>query len=445
MRDVRFDDARSGVGGDAAEPRHDGAGRVADEQRVERRDGKPEMDRPRPVDQPTYNLRVVVARLPRDLHGGELGGLVGDQRARREVADHQLYGCQGGRHREGHRECQSLVVVLPSAQPGDRVDGRDDEAGGHVDRDQEVPELVPERVGEQSSHHVDVGHLPADELYAAWCVHERVGGQDRDRAEQARRRQRKAKQEMRPRLEPLPTVEVDADEDRLEEEGKSFDRKADSHRGPEAGHQPGPQEAELEGKDGAGHGPDRELDRHHHGPPAGDLEGDRVFSRQADAFHQQGQRGKGHPQRHEQDVGRECERHLYAAWQESRLARQPERRCHTVKPMLAPTVVYKRKGCGRGQVRSHHRRSQVPEAQHARGMRGMPGERRSLGPLAALPRVRTRGLLRFIAESPHHQALSQDESPRHRVVRAGRSVGLVLRGRGLFRNGRERPLRLAVA
>src|SRR5207253_9853251 len=110
------------------------------------------------------------------------------------------YGCQGGRHREGHRECQSLVVVLPSAQPGDRVDGRDDEAGGHVDRDEEMPELVAERAGEQSCHHVDVGHVPADELHAAWCVHERVGGQDRDRAQQARRRQRKAKDRKSTRL-----------------------------------------------------------------------------------------------------------------------------------------------------------------------------------------------------------------------------------------------------
>src|SRR2546430_12035642 len=80
---------------------------------------------------------------------------------------------------------------------------------------------------------------------------------------------------MRSWSEARPSVQVDADKDRLEKKSQPFDSKAQAERGAVAAHQPGPEDPELEGQDRTGNGTDRELDGHHNGPPAGDPQGDR--------------------------------------------------------------------------------------------------------------------------------------------------------------------------
>src|SRR2546423_14729419 len=85
--------------------------------------------------------------------------------------------------------------------------------------------------------------------------------------------------------EARPSVQVDADKDRLEKKSQPFDSKAQAERGAVAAHQPGPEDPELEGQDRTGNGTDRELDGHHNGSPAGDSHGDRVVLHQASVVH----------------------------------------------------------------------------------------------------------------------------------------------------------------
>jgi hypothetical protein len=66
-------------------------------------------------------------------------------------------------------------------------------------------------------------------------------------------------------------------------------------------------------------------------------------------------------------------------------------------------------------------------ARYARGMRGMPAIRGSLGASEAVPELRSRGVLRFLPEPARDQALSFDRSPDRRVLRARRGLALVLR------------------
>ena len=61
-------------------------------------------------------------------------------------------------------------------------------------------------------------------------------------------------------------------------------------------------------------------------------------------------------------------------------------------------------------------------------LRGLSQDRGHLGSSEALPELRSRGLLRFIKEQARHQALSQDLTSDHQVVRAWRELALVLSG-----------------
>ncbi|CAN5759399.1 hypothetical protein BH24GEM1_BH24GEM1_12400 [soil metagenome] len=60
------------------------------------------------------------------------------------------------------------------------------------------------------------------------------------------------------------------------------------------------------------------------------------------------------------------------------------------------------------------------------GMRGVPRDRRPLGPPAPLPQLRPRGLLRQLLGQARHAALPCLPAPRRPVVRARRGLGLVL-------------------
>ena len=116
--------------------------------------------------------------------------------------------------------------------------------------------------------------------------------------------------------EARPSVQVDADKDRLEKKSQPFDSKAQAERGAVAAHQPGPEDPELEGQDRTGNGTDRELNGHHNGPPAGDPQGDGVVLEDADAIHQQGIRGECDAEGDHDDVVGKREGHLNPTWKE---------------------------------------------------------------------------------------------------------------------------------
>src|ERR1700723_1521724 len=62
----------------------------------------------------------------------------------------------------------------------------------------------------------------------------------------------------------------------------------------------------------------------------------------------------------------------------------------------------------------------------AGGLRGVPGSRVPVGAPAAVPALRARGLLRFLAAAARARARLRGRAPDRGVVRAGRVLALVL-------------------
>src|SRR5579863_7771499 len=62
-------------------------------------------------------------------------------------------------------------------------------------------------------------------------------------------------------------------------------------------------------------------------------------------------------------------------------------------------------------------------------MRGLPGDRGTMGALAHLSDMRPRRLLRLVSQSPRHRSLSRHAPPRHHIRRGRRDVGVLLPGR----------------
>src|SRR5216683_1798308 len=90
-----------------------------------------------------------------------------------------------------------------------------------------------------------------------------------------------------------------------------------------------------------------------------------------------------------------------------------------------------------------------PGGHRQRGrLRGLPQDRGSLGAPATVHDLRTRRLLRQLAEQTRDRSFPSRPPRDHEIVRAGRGLGLVLRGRGGSRSNRladprpRRPQRL---
>ncbi len=127
---------------------------------------------------------------------------------------------------------------------------------------------------------------------------------------------RQAGPEVRPRAEPVPAVDVDRDEDGLEEEEDSLDGERDAVRGAEAAHQPRPQQPELERQHRARHRADGEEHGRDLRPALGQQQRLLVAAPDAAVVGDHGDRGEGHPERHQDDVEAERERHLLAGGQQ---------------------------------------------------------------------------------------------------------------------------------
>ena len=99
----------------------------------------------------------------------------------------------------------------------------------------------------------------------------------------AAHRDEDAGQQVRPRRDPVPAVEVDAEEDRLGEEGEPLERERHADDRPGGLHELGPEQPELEGEHRARDRADGEEDRGALGPALGELEVDRVARSSASA------------------------------------------------------------------------------------------------------------------------------------------------------------------
>src|SRR3954452_16168637 len=141
-------------------------------------------------------------------------------------------------------------------------------------------------------------------------VHPRVDGHDRVRAAEPRDRDRHAGPEVRPRRQPLPSEDVDRDEDRLEEEEDPLDREEHPEDRAEAAGEGRPQQPELERQHRPCHGAHRERHGDDLGPAPGEQQRVGVAVAQPAVVGDQHDRREGHAERRENDMEAQRERHL---------------------------------------------------------------------------------------------------------------------------------------
>ncbi len=195
-----------------------------------------------------------------------------------------------------------MVGVPASAQHPDRVHPGNGAAGAHQRRKQHVDHLCRGGRGQEGRKRLRADDPPVDLPHSARDVHPRVRGDDEQGRQGARDGDRDHRQPVSPGGQALPPVEVQADEDRLDEEREALEGERQAERSAVAGHERRPQQAELEGEDRSRHRADRE----HHGegpcPLAGEGEPDRVARPDPATFGVEQQPGHAHPEDREADV-----------------------------------------------------------------------------------------------------------------------------------------------
>ena len=164
--------------------------------------------------------------------------------------------------------------------PG-RVHRGDAEADDHERRDPHVEELQPDRAVEHRRPRIDVGDLAVDDAKSGRRVHPRVHREDAERAGNTRQRDRDQNGAMLLGWHAFPAVEVDAEEDRLEEERDALQRERQPDHVAELAHELRPQQAHLEAEDRARHRADGEQHRRDLRPSLGETERDRRRRRES--------------------------------------------------------------------------------------------------------------------------------------------------------------------
>ncbi len=114
----------------------------------------------------------------------------------------------------------------------------------------------------------------------------------------------------------VPAVEIDAEEDRLGEEGKALEREGDADDWAGEAHEGRPEQSELEREHGTGDGADGEQHRGPLRPPPRELAIDVIAGLHPSPLGQHHQYGHGDPDLGEDDVEAEGERHLGAGGEE---------------------------------------------------------------------------------------------------------------------------------
>ena len=124
----------------------------------------------------------------------------------------------------------------------------------------------PRRVGEHRPG-VDVDRRAGRrQREADRVLHPGVDGQHHDRGHGAADRHRDAAPPVLPRRQPIPAVEIQAEEDRLDEERVALEREGRPDQRPGEGHEARPEQAQLERQRRARHRADGEGDRGELGP-----------------------------------------------------------------------------------------------------------------------------------------------------------------------------------
>ena len=125
---------------------------------------------------------------------------------------------------------------------------------------------------EHAADRVDVRQRAVrGDVEADGVVHPRVRGDDEERARHAGEDHRHGAQDVRARRQAAPAEQVDADEDRLDEEREALEHEREPEDLAVGAHQAGPQDAHLEGQEGARHRARGEQHPHGLGPRVGEL------------------------------------------------------------------------------------------------------------------------------------------------------------------------------
>jgi hypothetical protein len=245
--------------------------------------------------------------------------------ASRPVADDDLDRRGERGEAQGHDEPGAVVLVAPALEVGPGVDAGDDEPGDDVAREVHVHHLVPQVGVEHRLPRARVGDLAVDHVEALRIVHPRVDREDEERPREARDDDRYPGQEVHAAREPVPAVDVDRDEDRLDEERDPLQAEGDAEDLAPGGHELRPEQAELEGEDRARDDPDGEEDERDLRPALGQGLVGRVARAEVEALDEEDHRREGDPEAHDRDVHAERERLHLAGLEPVGLTAAPER------------------------------------------------------------------------------------------------------------------------
>ena len=258
-------------------------------------------------------LGHIARRLGHHLDRRELHRLVLVDPARQLIADDHLDRRGDRRDRERNDEAEPVITIAPPPQQAHRVHRRNQEAPDEISRHEHVERFVGHGLVEDHRPRIDVDDLAHRvQPEPGRFVHPGIGSNDGCRATDTGDHYGYTGPKVWPRREPAPSVDVDGDEDRLEEEEQPFDREGNAVRAAEATHEPWPQEAELEREHRAG---DRaHCERHRHVLRPTPREEQRVGLVVLDPPVVRDQRHEcpRHAERNENDVYGERERHLRA-------------------------------------------------------------------------------------------------------------------------------------
>ena len=272
---------------------------------VEGEEAQAVRDAQRPDAQRRARLGLEVA-----LHRRELGGLGARDLTGAHVAAERLE--ERGRAADAQRDRdRAPVEEVPRvlAQPVG-VDGRDREADGGEGGQRHVQRLAEGRGIAHRGDGIDVHRPPRHEVEAGRRVHPGVGDDDEDPRRGAADGDHHPREPVRPRRHAVPAVEVDAQEDRLQEEREALD--GERHPEDRAGerHEARPQQAQLEREHRAGDRSHREQDRRSPGPPVGEGERRLVLPPEPERLRDGHEHGHADADRREHDVEGERHRHL---------------------------------------------------------------------------------------------------------------------------------------
>ena len=249
-------------------------------------------------------------RLELGLHRGELLGLAVGEMAGAQVAGDDLEGREDGDQPQAEHYRLLVVLGAVAAEHGEGVDAGDSEADGDVGGKSAVGELIGKGVvGQHGGPGFDVRRHAVDDIEAGGLVHPGVDADDEERRSQRGRGDGNRAEPVRLGRELVPTVEVEAEEDRLDEEGESLQEQGQADDAAGEVHPARPEEAEGEGEDGAGDGADGEEHGGDDGPALGQPEVELLAGAEVEPFSGEEEQGQTDADGGEVDV--EAEGHAH--------------------------------------------------------------------------------------------------------------------------------------